>query len=262
MAVCDKLCAMRRSLCLLLIGAAGFGVAGGLLWSRNQATPPPPAHEKPQPLTAAELSAIPLVPPRTGKSVKKVLFDGKTLNNWDGSSKWWSVEDGEIVGRSTGRIGTSFLYTKDNYTDFRLTLSSKMVESENHAGVAFWGTVVPDEKDPTNKWGTRGPLVMFPKPEMWDYSLAKYIRVFYRTTEKVTSQHEWIKIEILAQGNRIRAAFNGVDVMEWREADPSRVIAGPLGIQLHGYNGQQEVRYKDIVVETFPKEDRLITVKR
>jgi hypothetical protein len=33
-------------------------------------------------------------------------------------------------------------------------------------------------------------------------------------------------------------------------------------MQLHGFNGQQKVLYKDIVVETFPKEDRLLTVKK
>jgi hypothetical protein len=51
-------------------------------------------------------------------------------------------------------------------------------------------------------------------------------------------------------------------VMDWREADPSRVKEGPIGVQLHAWNGPQEVLYKDIKLETFPKENRLITVKR
>jgi hypothetical protein len=63
-------------------------------------------------------------------------------------------------------------------------------------------------------------------------------------------------------GNRVRAAFNGVEVLEWREADRSRVKEGPIAIQLHAWTGPQEVLYKDIVVETFPKLDRLMSVKR
>ena len=64
------------------------------------------------------------------------------------------------------------------------------------------------------------------------------------------------------EDNRVRSAFIGVEVMEWREADRSRVKEGPIGVQLHFWNGPQEVLYKDIMVETFPKVDRLITVKR
>lgn len=96
---------------------------------------------------------------------------------------------------------------------------------------------------------------------MWDYNAAQGLRVFKTTAKTVTSQHEWVAVEILAQGNRVRAAFNGVQVMEWREPDPNRIKEGPIGIQLHAFTEPQEVLYKNIVVETFPKEDRLITLK-
>jgi hypothetical protein len=250
---------MTKSTALSLLGAAaGLSMAAGLLWSQ-QAPAPPPARQPNVPFTAAEIEAIPLTPPRAGASVTKTLFDGKTLNGWDGSPQWWSVADGAIHGKSSGRTPTSFLYTKDNYTDFRLTLSSQMLESDNHAGVCFWGEVVVEGD---NKWGTRGPLVIFPDPSMWDYILARGLRVYRTTTEKVTSQHEWVKVEILAQGNRVRTAMNGVQVMEWREPDANRIKAGPIGVQLHGFNGTQDVLYKDIVVETFPREDRLITLRK
>jgi len=234
-----------------------LSVAAGLLWGQQAAVPPP--RPPTTPFTSAELEAIPLAPPRAGTSVTKTLFDGKTLTGWRGNLDWWSVKDGAIAGKSTGRVPTSFLFTADSYSDFRLTLSSRMVESENHAGVAFWGEIV--EQD-ANKWFTRGPLVIFPLPSMWDYIEARALRVYRPTSETVASQHEWVKVEILAQGNCVRSAFNGVEVMEWREPDPKRVKVGPIGIQLHGFNGPQEVLYKDIVVETFPREDRLITLKK
>jgi hypothetical protein len=97
---------------------------------------------------------------------------------------------------------------------------------------------------------------------MWDYIEARGLRLYRTTTEKVTSQHEWVKVEILAQGNRVRSAFHGVQVMEWREPDPNRIKVGPIGIQLHALDGPQEVLYQDIVVETFPREDRLLTLKK
>ena len=187
------------------------------------------------------------------------LFDGLTLNGWHGHPTWWSVRDGAIVGKHNGKVPTTFLFTTETYSDFRLTLSSRMVESENHAGVSFWGAPIPRGD---NQWYTRGPLVVFPRPGMWDYTDARGLRVFRPTTEKVTSQFEWVRVEILAQGNRVRTAFNGIEVMEWREANPERVVAGPIGLQLHAWPDAQEVLYKDVVIETYPRENRLITVRK
>jgi hypothetical protein len=161
-------------------------VVGGLIFAQ-QPTPP---------YSAAELAAIPLTPPHAGKSVSKALFDGRTLDGWEGNMDWWSVRDGAIVGKFNDKVPTSFLFTQEHYSDFRLTLSSKMVESENHAGVCFWGEIA---RQGDNQWYTHGPLVIFPNPSMWDYSEGKGLRVFRPTTEKVTSQHEWVKVEILAR---------------------------------------------------------------
>src|SRR4051794_19446699 len=117
------------------LAVACLGVAA-VLWSQQNVTPPAPGTP---PLTAAELEAIRIVPPRVGRTLKKALFNGKTLDGWRGNLDWWSVEDGAIAGKFNARVPTNFLYTMDNYSDFRLTLLSKMVESENHAGVCFWG---------------------------------------------------------------------------------------------------------------------------
>lgn len=224
-----------------------FVIAGFLL---GQPTPP---------LTNEELKSIPVTPPQSGKSVTKKLFDGRTLKGWSGNPAWWSVRNGAIVGKFHDKVPTSFLFTDESFSDFRLTLASRMVESENHAGVSFWGGKVTKGE---NEFYTRGPLVVFPRPGMWNYTDAKGIRVFRPTTEKVTSQFDWVQVEILAQGNRVRTALNGVEVMEWREADPARVVAAPIGIQLHAWTGPQEVLYKDIVIETFPREDRLLSTKK
>jgi hypothetical protein len=222
-----------------------------------------PASPPTIPFTAAEIDAIPIVPPLQGVSVTKSLFDGKTLTGWRGNLDWWSVRDGALAGKFNAKVPTNFLYTNDSYSDFRLTLSSKMMESDNHAGVCFWGEIVAQGD---NKWYTHGPLVIFPNPSMWDYYEGKGLRVFRTTNvraaaEKAAAQHEWVRVEILAQGNRVRTAFNGVQVMEWREPDPNRVKVGPVGIQLHAWTGPQEVLYKDIPIETFPREDRLLTLK-
>ena len=74
-------------------------------------------------------------------------------------------------------------------------------------------------------------------------------------------QHDWNDLEILATGNRVRVAVNGSAVVDFTDPKPELVAEGPIGLQLHSNKVPQEVHFKDLVVETFPKEDKLTTVK-
>jgi hypothetical protein len=210
----------------------------------------------------------PVVPPRKGESKTIELFNGKNLDGWVGFQDLWSVQDGVIVGKNTSPIKHStYLLTKDNYTDFRLIFSSKLVTSEMHSGVAFWGTVPPDKlknapESERAKHTYQGHLVMFPSGwGMYDLFRRNGLPVDNKPALKVNKQHDWNDIEILAQGNRVRVAANGAAIVDWRDPQPELITAGPIGLQLHSNNVPQEVQFKGLKLETFPKEDRLITVK-
>jgi hypothetical protein len=204
--------------------------------------------------------AAPVVPPRTGTSETIKLFDGKDLDGWEGHKDRWSVEDGEIVGKNKDAVKVStYLLTKRTFSDFRLTAKGKLVESEMHTGIALWGRKAPEEGDP---YTYAGILVMFPSGwGMYDLYGRNGLPVDPAPGKKVGKQHDWNDLEILAQGNRVRVAANGVQIVDWREPEPERIKEGPIGLQLHSNAVPQEVRFKDLVVETFPKEDRLTTVK-
>src|SRR5205807_6657924 len=102
----------------------------------------------------------PKVPPRTGKSEKLHLFNGKDLDGWVGNPDLWSVEGGEIVGKNAGEVKVStYLLTKRLFSDFRLIGKVKLVRSEMHSGIAFWGRNAPEKGD---KYTYAGHLVMFP----------------------------------------------------------------------------------------------------
>jgi hypothetical protein len=209
----------------------------------------------------------PVVPPREGRTETKHLFDGRSLDGWEGYADLWSVRDGVIVAKNKEPLKFStYLLTKDTYTDFRLTLAAKLVESEMHSGVCFWGVVKTDvskepEKD-RSKYTYAGHLVMFPSGYgMWDLFGRNGLPVDGGPAKKVGKQHDWNDIEILAQGNRVRVAINGSAVVDWRDPEPDRIKAGPIGLQLHSNNVPQEIQFKGLTLETFPKEDRLLTVK-
>ncbi len=201
----------------------------------------------------------PIVPPKQGKSETLKLFNGKDLDGWEGHEKYWSVKDGVIVAKNTDEIKVStYLLTKRKFSDFRLTATVKLVESEMHSGIALWGHVAPEKGD---KYTYMGHLVMFPSNwGMFDLHRRGSLKVDGAPAKKVGKQHDWNELEILAQGNRVRVAVNGVQVVDWRDPEPKHIEEGPIGLQLHSNKVPQEVHFKNLTLTTFP-EDKLITVR-
>lgn len=218
-----------------------------------------------------ETKAAPEVPPRQGKSETIQLFNGKDLEGWEGYKDLWSVKDGVIVAKNTAPLKFStYLVTKQKFTDFRLIFSAKLAESEMHSGVSLWGKLfVPKEvKDAAKEkaeYTYQGHLVMFPSGwGLYDlYRRAGGINPgadIRNVAIKAGKQHDWNDMEILAQGNRIRLAVNGKLVLDWRDPQPELVGEGPIGLQLHSNTVPQEVQFKGLTVTTFP-EDKMTTVK-
>ncbi len=59
------------------------------------------------------------------------LFDGKTLDNWDGNPKFWRVEDGAITGQTTAdnptKGNTFLIYRGGEFKNFELQLEYKII---------------------------------------------------------------------------------------------------------------------------------------
>jgi hypothetical protein len=201
----------------------------------------------------------PIVPPREGKREAIKLFNGKDLTGWVGHEKYWSVQDGVIIGKNTKTVPVStYLLTKRKFSDFRLVFEFKLARSEMHSGIAMWGRVAPEKGDP---YTYAGHLVMFPSDYgFYDLYGRNLIHANADKARKVGKQHDWNKIEILAQGNRIRFVLNGVLISDWREPRPERIKEAPIGLQLHSNKVPQEVQFKGLSLETFP-EDKLTTLK-
>jgi hypothetical protein len=205
----------------------------------------------------------PKIPPKQGKSETIKLFNGKDLEGWEGHKHLWSVKDGVIVAKNQEPIKVStYLLTKRNFSDFRLTSTVKLVDGgpkDMHSGIAFWGRVAPEKND---MYTYAGHLVMFPTGwGMYDlYGREGRLGVDAAPAKKVGKQKDWNDLEILAQGNRVRVAVNGTQVIDWYDPEPDRIKEGPIGLQLHSNSVPQEVHFKDLTLTTFP-EDKLTTVK-
>src|SRR5262249_2863802 len=104
-----------------------------------------------KPLSTAEVRALVAylrhlsqVPMLATADNAKDFFNGKDLSGWDGDPKLWSVQDGEIVGKSPGIKKNEFLKSHLLAGDFRLTLKVKLVPNKENSGVQFRSEPLPD----------------------------------------------------------------------------------------------------------------------
>jgi hypothetical protein len=78
------------------------------------------------------------------------IFDGTTLDGWDGNPAVWRVEQGAITAESTAdrRVGSTFIIWRGGTPgDFELKLEMK-AESDIHSGVFYRGQVGPNPVRP------------------------------------------------------------------------------------------------------------------
>src|SRR5438045_9477991 len=78
------------------------------------------------------------------------LFDGKTLDGWEGDTKVWRVVDGLIVGGSMqGNPRNEFLATTKSYANFLLKPEYKLVGPEGfvNSGVRLTSRRIQEPTD-------------------------------------------------------------------------------------------------------------------
>src|SRR5688572_15616588 len=82
------------------------------------------------------------------------IFDGTTLEGWDGDPRFWKVEDGTITGQTTKEVpteGNTFLkWTRGEVDDFELTCEYKITAGGN-SGIQVRSFPVGN-----TKWGVGG----------------------------------------------------------------------------------------------------------
>jgi hypothetical protein len=99
------------------------------------------------------------------------IFDGTTLNKWDGDPQTWRVEDGAIVGESTSaqpRNNSYISYHGEEAKDFDLKLEIK-VEQGGGSGIQYRSAVGlpwlrgarPGQPAPNLAWMMTGPQADF-----------------------------------------------------------------------------------------------------
>jgi putative heme-binding domain-containing protein len=173
------------------------------------------------------------------------FFSGRDLNFFDADPNIWSVENGELVGRTTKDLKqNSFARSHFLFSDFRLTLQFKLVRGAGNSGVQFRSEVLPGG-DVRGYQADIGPGYYGSLYEEHGRgTLAKGI------PDQDVKIGEWNHYEVVAVGDRILMALNGKMVQDMTDVSGSK--EGIIAFQVHS-GPPMEVRFRGFQLELDPK---------
>jgi putative membrane-bound dehydrogenase-like protein len=174
----------------------------------------------------------------------KLLFNGKDLTGWSGGEGLWSVENGEIVGKTaTGIKQNDFLRSDLAAKNFKLSLEVKLVNNEGNSGVQFRSHTYPS-KDGLSVKGYQADI----GKDWWGKLYEEHGRaiLWNRSGEPFVKPGEWNRYEIEAIGGKLKTWINGnlcVDLHD--DKAPEEASSGIFALQLHS-GGPTEVRFRNV----------------
>ena len=87
------------------------------------------------------------------------IFDGRTLEGWEGDPTYWRAEDGALVGEVTPdtllRSNSFIIWRGGRPRDFELKLEYRITPDGN-SGINYRSTRIPDPVTPANAFAMRG----------------------------------------------------------------------------------------------------------
>jgi putative membrane-bound dehydrogenase-like protein len=169
------------------------------------------------------------------------FFNGRDLTGWTGESRLWSVENGEIVGRSPGIGSNTFLLSDLAAENFRLSLDVKLVKNEGNSGVQFRSEALKGFNEMRGYQADIGT-------GWWGKLYEENGRAILsdKSGEPYLKKSDWNHYEIEAIGSHIRTWLNGQLCADVN--DPPGKSRGQFALQLHA-GGPTEVRFRNLKLE-------------
>ena len=165
------------------------------------------------------------------------FFNGKDLSGWVGDPTLWSVQDGQIVGKTAGLPHNEFLRSDLSAGDFKLTLEVMLLKDEGNSGVQFRSQSLPDGE-------MKGPQADI-GPGWWGKLYDENGRglLWDKSAEAHVKKGEWNTYEVEAIGSKVVTKINGHTAVDLNDEKLSR--RGIFALQLHS-GGATEVRFRNL----------------
>ena len=225
-----------------------------------------------------------LVSPAARAGDWQSLFDGETLNGWDGDPQRWRVEEGAITGESSDAQPlkqNTFIIWRGGYLDnFELKLRYRL--NGGNSGIQYRSFEVPDS--PWSVGGYQADLEAGPRYSGILYGerfrgiladrgtrtvLTRPADELQMDVEQVADATElqdaikpsdWNEYHIIADGYRFRHFINGTLMSECQDDDRAqRRPIGILALQLHT-GPAMKVQFKDIQLKRLPVTKKVVFV--
>ena len=199
------------------------------------------------------------------------IFDGKTLDGWEGDPKYWRVEGGVLTGEITPetviKSNTFIIWRGGSPKDFELKVDYRITSGGN-SGINYRSVVVPDAVTPANKFAMSG--YQFDIDGANRYTGQNYEekgRLFLALRGQVTRitgmrkpiaisstgdnkelasfiMNDWNSCHLIARGNVLTHLLNGHLMCMVIDDDPAgRKSEGLIGVQVH-VGGPMKVEYR------------------
>jgi hypothetical protein len=223
------------------------------------------------------------------------MFDGKTLQGWRGDTAYFTVRDGALTAGSEQDIprNTYLIYDKP-YADFELHYKYRWATEAGNSGIQFRSGIAEGHFALAGMQANLTPLI--PQTERFGMlyeelgdrvemvllgqraevtrraagrgGQGRVVRTVLATTnprEKILAAikpyPEWNEVVLIAHGEHIVHAINGLLVFDAMDKDPLARRDGLLGIQVHA-GKPMVLQIKDMEIRTlnsFPDISRFAT---
>jgi hypothetical protein len=207
----------------------------------------------------------------------KALFNGRDLTGWDGSPRYWSVEDGALTGAADGKLDYNrfIVWRGGTVRNFELRVKVRVTPGGN-SGLQYRSVERPDLGEAVVT-GYQCDVVSN-RP---DYNGMLYEergrRILAHAGEKVVidpqgqpwvvgrfplyefKPGEWHDYRVVVRGNHHRHWIDGhptVDVIDLDEK--GRRLEGVLGFQVH-VGPPMKIQYRDLYLRRFRDDLPLLT---
>ena len=219
------------------------------------------------------------------------MFNGRTLEGWDGPTDLWRVENGTIVVRSTSNPPTGptyLIWNGGEPKNFELVFEVKLEGTGANSGTQFRATRLGEVAgNPRSRWETRGYQADFdnagtntgalieccagprrgvpPRPDRafrgqvvrtaTDSAQAPTLLATFDSAEALATAWkpgDWNRIHVIARDRTMMFSINGRLMSVLIDDHPSMFVDhGVLAIQLEG-RGDNTASFRDLWIKLLP----------
>jgi hypothetical protein len=214
----------------------------------------------------------------------KQIFDGKTLNGWEGDAAYWRVENGSILGEITAdklvKNNTFVIWKGGEPKDFELKLEYRITKNGN-SGVNYRSERLKDlpfalkgyqadidgnnyftgqnyEERGRTTLAYRGQKTTILKTDNSTAPVKENVKNNAWTKVQITKSwskdslqtfiksNDWNQVHLIVKGNRLQHYVNGILMSDVTDDDVvNRKMKGLLGVQVH-VGPPMKVEYRNI----------------